>query len=134
MTSTVPEPESSQVLDPSDSPIHHTGTPPPPVPPLLDIPFVGTPLVGCPFAGVIINPAQKKWDFSSSSTFGDHCYKQTHVTPKRSKLGVNSALHRAMRTCPHWHQRLGPAPNHKGRDLPVPLPVQPRPLLNLMMM
>ena len=54
-------------------------------------------------------------------------------TPKRLRLGVNTALQRVMRTCPNWHWRLGPAPNHKGRNLPVPLPVQPRPPLILAM-
>ena len=41
-------------------------------------------------------------------------------TPKMSRLGVPTALHRAMKICPHWSWRLGPAPNHRGRNLPVP--------------
>ena len=47
-------------------------------------------------------------------------------TPESWRLGVNAALHRVMRTCPHCHWSQGPALNHKGRNLPVPLPVQPR--------
>ena len=45
-------------------------------------------------------------------------------TPKRSGLGANTALHRAMRTCLNWHWRLGPALNPKGRNFPVCLPAQ----------
>ena len=55
------------------------------------------------------------------------------LTPKRSRLGANIVLYRVRRTHPHWHWRLGPALNHKGRNLSVTLPVQPRPLLILMM-
>ena len=47
------------------------------------------------------------------------------LTPKWLRLGVNTALQRAMRICPNCHWRLDPALNHKGRNLPV----QPRPLL-----
>ena len=40
---------------------------------------------------------------------------------KRSRLGLNAALHRLMRTCPNWSQKLGPAlNNNKGRNLPAP--------------
>ena len=51
------------------------------------------------------------------------------LTSKRLRLGVNTALaQNEDRTCTcidiTW---LGPAPNHKGRNLPVPLPVKPRP-------
>ena len=59
VTTTAPEPEGSQALAPSDSPSHQTGTPHLPVPPLLDIPFVGTSLVGCPFTGFIVDPYRK---------------------------------------------------------------------------
>ena len=71
VTTTIPEPEGSQTLAPSDSPAHQTGTPPLPVPPLWDILFVGTPPVGCPFARFIVSPMQKRWDCSSSGTLGD---------------------------------------------------------------
>ena len=46
LTIDIPRPEGSQVPDPSDSPAHYTGTPPLPVPPFLDITFVGTPPFG----------------------------------------------------------------------------------------
>ena len=43
-------------------------------------------------------------------------------TPKRSRLGLNTALHRAMRTCLNYHQKLDPAFNNKkGRNLQAPL-------------
>ena len=42
------------------------------------------------------------------------------LTPERPKLGVNTALHRAMRTCPNWYWELGSAlNNNKSRNLPV---------------
>ena len=52
VTIAVPMLEGSQAPDPSDSLAHQTGTPPVPVAPFLDIPFVGTPPVGCPFFGI----------------------------------------------------------------------------------
>ena len=58
---------------------------------------------------------------------------ESMLIPKRSRLGVNKALQRVMRTCLNCHWRLGPALNHKGRNLPVPLPIQPRPPLILVM-
>ena len=78
-TSTVPEPEGSQALGPPNSPAHHTGTLPFPVPHLLDIPFVGTPLVGHPFIGFIASPTQKKQDQSSSGSLGNHHNKRICV-------------------------------------------------------
>ena len=56
------------------------------------------------------------------------------LTPKRLRLGLSIALHKAMRTCQNWYQKLDPALNcNKGRNLPAPLPVQPEPTLILMM-
>ena len=85
-TATVPDPESSQVLNPPDSPAHHTGIPTPLVPPLLDIPIVGTPLVGHPFAWFIVDPMQKREDCFPSSTLGDLHYKWTHVNPQEVEV------------------------------------------------
>ena len=73
VTTTAPELEGSQILAPSDSPAHQTGTPSLPVPFLLDIPVVGTTPFGCPFAGFIVSPMKKKQDHSSSSTLSDQC-------------------------------------------------------------
>ena len=55
------------------------------------------------------------------------------LTPNRLRLRANTALYSVRRTCLHWNQKLGLAPNHKGRTLPVSLPVWPRPPLILMM-
>ena len=91
-------PEGSPVLSPSSSPVHPPRTQPLPVPPLLDIPFVGTPLVGCPFAEFIVISTQK----SETALPAVHSTiirtRGPMLTPKRSKLVVNIALHRAMRT------------------------------------
>ena len=65
-TITVPKLEGSLALGPSNSPAYQTGTLPLPVPPLPDIPFVGTPQVGLCFAWFIASPTQKKQDYSSS--------------------------------------------------------------------
>ena len=53
------------------------------------------------------------------------------LTPKRSKLGVNTALHRVMRTCPNWYQELVPALNNEGRNLSVFLSSPTRAMVNL---
>ena len=86
MTTTVPELEGSKALDPSDSPAHHNGTPPTPLPPLLDIPFVGTPPVGHPISRFFVNPMQKKWDCFPSGTLSDLCYKWTHVNSQEVEV------------------------------------------------
>ena len=78
-TSTVPKPEGSLAPSPPNSPAFQTWTLPLPVPPLPDIPFVGTIPVGCPFAGFIAGPTQKKWDHSSSGPLSNHHDKRTHV-------------------------------------------------------
>ena len=120
MTTTVPKPEGSQAPDPSDSPAHQTETQPPLVPPLLDIPFVCTPPVGHPFAGLIVGPTQKKWDCPPVAHSVINATSKPMSLPKRSRLVVNTALHRAMRTCLNWHWRIGPALNHKGRTYQSP--------------
>ena len=76
VTIAIPEPEGSWAPDPSDSPAHQTETPPLPVPPLWDIPFVFTQLVGCTFAEFLAIPIQKKWDHSSSSSLSNHHDKE----------------------------------------------------------
>ena len=86
ITTTASNLEGSQVPDPTDSPAHHTGTPPSPLPPLLNIPFVGTPTVGCPFAGFIVSPMQKKWVHSHSSILGVLSHKWTCVDSKKIEV------------------------------------------------
>ena len=133
MAITVPEPESTQALNPSDSLAHQTGTPPLLVHPSLDIPFMGTPLFGHPFSGFRAGPSQEKWDCSLVAPSMIDTTSGPMSIPKRSRLGKNAALHMMMKTHPNWYQRLGPAQTYKGRNLPVPPPVQPRLLLIQMM-
>ena len=79
-TTAAPKPEGSLAPDPSSSPAYPTGTPPPLIPFLPDIPFVGTPPVGHPFPGFIASPTPKKWDHSSSSSLGNHYHKRVHIS------------------------------------------------------
>ena len=132
-TIAVPKLECSQALGPSDSPAYVTGTLPLPVPPLPDISFVGISPIGHPFAHFMPAPHRKGRTTLPVAHLAIIMTRGPVLTPKRLRLGVKTALHRARRTHPHWHQRLGPALIHKGRNLPVPLPVQPRPSLILMM-
>ena len=78
-TTAAPEPEGSLALGPLNSPAHPTGTPPPLIPLLPDIPIVGTLPVECPFPGFITSPTPKKQDCSSSNSLDNHCKKSTHV-------------------------------------------------------
>ena len=112
VTITVPKPEGSQALDLSDSPACQTELHLFQCLPFWISPLLALPQGGHPFTGFIASPMQKKWDHSSSGTLGDQCDKQTCV---------NS----------HCYRRLDPALNHKGRNLPAPVPVQTRPLLIL---
>ena len=133
MTITVNKPVGSQALDPSDSPTYQIGTPPLPVPPFLDIPFVGTSLVKCPFAGFIAGPMQKSGTTLPVGPSMMNATSRLMSICKRSRLGVNAAVHRAMKIHLNWYKRPGPAHNFKGRNLLVPLPVITRPLLIQMM-
>ena len=54
------KPEGSPAPGPLSSPVHPPRTPPLPVPPLLDIPMVGTPPVGQAFAEFLAISKQKK--------------------------------------------------------------------------
>ena len=121
-TTTVSKPEGSPAPGPSSSPTHPPGTLPLPVSSLLDISFVGTLPVGHPFAGFCAVPTQKKQDCSPCSSLSDHHNKRMHVDSQETRLGVNTTLHRVMRTYSNWYQKLDPAlTNNKGRNLPVPI-------------
>ena len=71
-TTTASEPEDSPAPGPSGSLACPPRTLPLPVPPLPDIPFIGTPPVGCPFAEFLAIPTQKKQDHSLSNSLGVH--------------------------------------------------------------
>ena len=133
VTITVPKPEGSQVLDSSDIPSCQTGIPPLPVSPFLDIPFVGTPPVGHPFTGFIASPTKKKWDCSSSSTLSDRCNKWIHVDSQEIEARSKHSSIQGEEDTPKLVLDGSPARNHMGWNLPVPLLVQPRTLLILMM-
>ena len=76
-TTTASEPEGSLAPGPSSSPACPPRTLPLPVPPLPDIPFVGTPTVGCLFAEFLAIPTQKSGTALSSSSIGsDHCEQE----------------------------------------------------------
>ena len=114
------ESEGSLAPGPSSGPAHPPRTPPLPVPPLPDIPFVGTPPVGHPFAEFLVISTQKTWVTLPVVHFMIIMTRRPMLTPKRSKLGMNRAVHRVMRTCPNWFWKLGPALTDKSRNLPAP--------------
>ena len=132
-TTTAPESDGSQALASSDSPAHQVGSPPLPVPPMLDIPFVGTPTVSFPFAGFMVNPMHIKGDCSLSGTPGDQCRKQIHVDSQDIEVRSEHSSTKGDQNPPKWYQRLGLVLTHRGRELPVLLSVQPRPPLIPMM-
>ena len=80
-----PEPEDLPNPGPSSSPVHPSRTLPLPVPPLPDIPLVGTPPLGCPFAEFIAISTQKKQDCCPSHLLDHHCNKRTHVNSQEVK-------------------------------------------------
>ena len=116
VTVTVPELEGFQAPDPSDSPAHQTGTPPLPVHPFLDIPFVGAPPNGHPFAGFIAGPMQRKWDCSSSDTLGDQCDKQTHVDSQEVKVRSRHSSTQGNEDMPKLVLEAGPSSTPKGLE------------------
>ena len=102
-TTTASEPKGSPAPGSSSSPAHPPGTPPLPVPPLLDIPFVSTPPVRYPFAELPAVPSQKKWDCFPSSSLNHHHDKRIHVNSQEVKVGVNTALQWVMKTHPNCY-------------------------------
>ena len=134
VTTTVPKLEDSQAPDPSDSPACQTGTPLLWMHPLLDIPFNGTPpQLGAHLLDSLPAPHRESGTTLQAVPSMTNVISRPMLTPRRLRSRANTALHRVMKTHPNWYWRLGPALNHKGRNLPVPLPVQPRPLLILTM-
>ena len=125
--------EGSQALASSDSPTHQSGTPPLPVSPMLDIPFVGTIPVGHPLTGFIVCPPTQSGATVPAAHLVSNATSGPVLTPKRSMLEANTALQRGIRTDPKWHWRLCQAPTCRGGNQPVPPPVLPRPPLILMM-
>ena len=123
-TIAAPELEGSQAPDPSDSPVHQTETLPLPVPPLLDIPFVGTPLVGCPFAGFIAGPTQKKVDCSSSGSPGNHHDKRSHVVSQEVKAKSEHSSTQDKQDMPTLASEVRPSSEPQGQE-PTNAPSSP---------
>ena len=120
-TAAAPQPEGLLVLDPSSTPDHPTGNPPLLKPLLPDIPFVGTPPVGCPFPGFIAGPPN-----SGTALPAVHsaimATRGPALAPQRLRLGVNTVLLRAMKTCLNWYWRLDPSFEQWGQEPASPLP------------
>ena len=132
-TITVPKPEGSQAVDPSDSPASQTETPSLPVPPLPDIPFVGTPSVVCPFSGFTADPTQEKQDYSPSGSLGDHHDKRTHVDSQEGQARSEHSSTQGKEDTPTLALEVRPSSEPQEQEPTSPLPVQPRPLLMLIM-
>ena len=132
-TTTASDPEDSMVAAPSNGQACPPRTLPLPVLPLPDIPFVGSPVVGHPFAKFLAIPTQE----SGATLLVAHLViimtGGPVLTPKRSRLRVNTALHGVMRTCPKLVLEAGASFNQQqGQEPTRPLPVQTGPLLILM--
>ena len=93
------EPEGSLAPGPSSSPAHPPRTPPLQVPPLLDIPFVGTPWWDAHMLISLPSPHRKSKTTLPVVHSTIITTRGPALTPKRSKHGENTALHRGMRTC-----------------------------------
>ena len=131
-TAVVPELEDSPAPGSPSSPACLASTPPSPAPLLPDLPFVGTPhgvpilQVHCWHLTEKVGPLPQ-WLTWWSSWQEDLCWFP------RGGFRVNTVLHGAMKTCLNWYWRLDPALNNESRNLLALLPVQPGPLLILMM-
>ena len=120
-TTTASKPEGSLAPDPSSSPAWPPRTLPLPVPPLLDIPFVGTPLVGLPFAGVLGVTTWKKWDPSSSSSLGNLHDKRTHDHSQEVKAKSEHSSAQGNEDMPKLLLEAGPyLKQQKGQEPTIP--------------
>ena len=101
VTPTASEPEDSPAPDPSSSPACPPGTLPLPVPPLPDIPFLGSPQWGAHLLSSLPSPHRKCRTTLPVAHLVIIVTRGPMSTPKRLRLGVNTALHRVMRTHPN---------------------------------
>ena len=133
-TTAASESEGSPAPGPWSSPAHPPRTPPFPIPPLPDISFVGTPPVWHPFAAFHAIPTEKKWDCYSSGLLDDHCNRRTHVNSQEVKGGSDHSSAQSNEDMPELVPEAGPSFKlQQGWEPTSPLPVQPGPLLVLMM-
>ena len=115
VTISIPETEGSQAPGPSDSLAYQTGSPPLPVTPFPDIPFVGTPPVQHPFLGFRVNPSQEKWDHSPSGPLSDQCNKQTHVNSQEVKIRSKHNSTQGDEITPKLVLEAGPSSEPQGQ-------------------
>ena len=94
---------------PSSSPACPPRTLSLPVPPLLDIPFVGTPPVGCSFAEFLAIPTCKKWNHSSGSSLSNHHDKRTHVNSQEVKARSELSSAQGNENMPKLVTEAGPS-------------------------
>ena len=116
--------EGSQALEPSDSLAPWTETLPLPVPPLLDIPFVGTPQVGHPFAWFIASTTQKKWDHSPNSSLSDHHDKGTCVDFQEVEARSEHSFTQGEEDTPALVSEVRPSSEPQGQE-PTSSPSSP---------
>ena len=131
-TITVPKPDSSPALGPSDSPACPTGTLPLPVPPYQLSLLLALPLWDTHLLSSLPVPPRKSGTALPVVHSAIIMTRGPMLTPKILRLGVNTALHMVMKTCPNWYQRPDLSLNNEGRNLPTPLLVQLGPTLILM--
>ena len=113
--------EGSQAQGPSSSPAYTHRTPPLPVHPLPDIPFVGLPHWGAHLLSSLLSPHRKVGATLPAAHSMITATRGPVLTLKRSRLGVNILLYRVTRTCWNRYQKLSPALNsNKSRNLPAP--------------
>ena len=113
---TVPDPESSQTPNLSDSLACSTGAPPLPVSPFLYILFVGTLLLGYPFTEFIAGPTLKKQDHSPSGTLRDEHNKQTCVDSQEVKVRSNHSSTQGDEDTPKLVPEARPCSKPQGQE------------------
>ena len=124
-TTNASELEGSPAAGPSSSPTHPPGIQPLPVPPLLDIPFVGTPPVRCLFAEVLAIPTKKTWDCCPSSRLSDHCDKGTCVNSQEVDARSEHSCAQSNEDMPELELEAGSSFNQQQGQEPISPPSSP---------
>ena len=109
VTTTAPGLEGSWALVSLHSPAHQSGTPPLPMHPMLDIPFVGTPLVGHQLAGFMVGPTHTKQGSSPNSTPDNQCKKRTNVDSLEVEVRSEHSSMKGDQNSPGMAQKAGPS-------------------------
>ena len=111
-TTAAPKPEGSLTLDPLSRPAHPTGPPPPLIPLLPDILFVGTPPVGHSFPGFTASPTLKKWDCFFSSSLCNHHDKRTCISSPEVEVRSRHSSARGNKNMPKLVPEAGSSSEH----------------------